>query len=98
MYRAGVDWAWCHPFYINFLTSTFISCSTLAKVKVVKQKGNVNFLKDYKSIPSPFPSDATGLVTNELVLKKNNEQNLTYFSKRFAVTAVDAGRYGSDDG
>ena len=40
-------------------------------------------------LPSPFPSDATDLVTNELVLKKNNEQNFTYFSKRFAVTVID---------
>ena len=44
MYSAG-----CHPFYINFLTSTFIFCSSLAKVKIVKQKGNVNFLEDCKS-------------------------------------------------
>ena len=50
MYSAGVtDWARCHPFYINFFTSTFISCSSLAKVNVAKQRGNVNFLEDYKS-------------------------------------------------
>ena len=41
--------AWRRPFYINFLTSTFIFRSSLAKVKVVKQKGNVNFSEDYKS-------------------------------------------------
>ena len=43
------DWASCHPFYINFLTSTFIFRSSLAKAKVVKQKGNVNFLEGYNS-------------------------------------------------
>ena len=46
MYSAGVTG---HPFYISLLTSTFISCSSLAKVKVAKQKGNVNRLEDYKS-------------------------------------------------
>ena len=38
MYSAGVTGHDVTPF-INFLTSTFISCSSLAKVK---QKGNVN--------------------------------------------------------
>ena len=47
MYRS--DWARCHPFYINFSTSTFIVGSSLAKVNVAKQKGNVNFSEDCKS-------------------------------------------------
>ena len=49
MYSAGVTGHNVTPFYINFLTSTFIFCSSLAKVNVVKQKGNVNFLENYKS-------------------------------------------------
>lgn len=55
--------------YINFLTSTFIFWSSFAKVKV-KQKENVNFLKDYNHPPVLFSSDATDLVIQELVLKK----------------------------
>ena len=49
MYSARVTGHDVTPFYINLLALTFIFCSSLAKVKVAKQKGNVNFLEDYKS-------------------------------------------------
>ena len=49
MYSAGGDWARRHPFYINSPTSTFIFCSSLAKVNVVNQRGNVNISEDRKS-------------------------------------------------
>ena len=49
MYSAGVTGRDVNPFTINFLTSTFIFCSSVAKAKVVKRKGNVYFLEDYKS-------------------------------------------------
>lgn len=76
------NWTWCHYFYINFLTSTSIFCSSLTKV--VEQKGNVNFLYDFKSEshqlvfnhPSfSLPSDTTDLVTDELVVKRTIKMN-----------------------
>ena len=49
MYSAAVTGHDVTPFYINFLTLTFIFCSSLATVKIVKQKKYVNLLEDYKS-------------------------------------------------
>ena len=92
------DWAWCHTFYIIYSTSTFIFCSSLAKVKVVKQKGNVNFLEDCKSEnqkkevfnhpPFPLSKWRHWLSDSPASTEKDNKQNLTHFSKRFAVTGL----------
>ena len=56
-----------------FDVDIYLFSSSLAKVNVVKQKGNVNFSEDCKSENQKkvvFPSDATDLVTHELALKK----------------------------
>ena len=63
-----------------------------------KSKGNVNFLEDYKSEnqrkvvfnhPSlPLSKWRHWLGDPRASIKKNNEQNLTYFSKGFAVAVL----------
>ena len=61
----------------------------------IKQKGNVNFLEDCKSEnqkkvvfnhpPLPLSEWRHWLSDPRASTKKNDEQNLAYFSKRFAI-------------